>query len=118
MPLLHLLGAGALQFFKGAHLPFCENQLQIHLLVQARLADRLQVFWRGGPVQEAVRGCGALPLGGPGPFCLRFGFGQFFWGHQGWEQVLRPILAVSELGGHAPEAAALFRIHNLQARGA
>jgi hypothetical protein len=48
-PLHHLLGAGAIQFFQSAYLPFFENRLQLNLLLQASQANRLQVLRRGGP---------------------------------------------------------------------
>ena len=53
--LLHLLDAGAIQFFQSADLPFTENQLQINFFIQAGLANRLQVLRRGGPGQETGR---------------------------------------------------------------
>ena len=69
-PLLHLLGAGAIQFFQPAYLPFFENQLQIDLLLQASQANRLQVLRGGGPGQETGRRRGSrVPRAwGPGPF--------------------------------------------------
>ena len=48
-PLHHLLGAGAIQFFQSAYLPFFKNRLQLNLLLQGSQANRLQVLRRGGP---------------------------------------------------------------------
>jgi hypothetical protein len=48
-PLLYLLGAGAIQFFQSAYLPFSENRLQLNLLFQASQANRLQVLRRRVP---------------------------------------------------------------------
>ncbi len=48
-PLPHLLGAGAIQFFKPAHLPLLENEIDINPLIQATHTNRLQVLRGGGP---------------------------------------------------------------------